>query len=417
MFQLGAPASLARARADLAARPAGRRRRAPFLASSRTRSCSPRDVAAAIPSRVPGRSEEPGATLVVPLRGTRTGRRARAGRRRDPAVGLLGRDLSLARGIGDIASLALGSARRLHELERFHELVESLDAIFWEADPETLAFTFLSRRASTLLGRSDEAAGRGPAPGAITSTSRTGPARRGGAAARIATHGQDLILEYRALGAGGRAAVAARPRPRRDRRARRRCAAGAHRRHHRAQAGRAGAAAKRAEVLRGLPPRARGDAAAARARRDEEHVPRGRLARPADAAHLDPRLGGHARAGGPRDPAGGRARPAPADRGERPQARAAALGPAGPRPAPARDRLALSDGPPTSRGARPADGPRVRHCSTGRDVRRRRRSEVVPTSTPRRSSGSSRTSLANAGRHTPPSSPLWVRGRARAAAS
>ncbi len=62
------------------------------------------------------------------------------------------RELRLAGGIADITSLALGSARRVHELERFHELVESLDATFWEADPETLRFTFLSNRATTTLG-------------------------------------------------------------------------------------------------------------------------------------------------------------------------------------------------------------------------------------------------------------------------
>jgi len=64
------------------------------------------------------------------------------------------RETRLAGGIADIASLAIGSARRVHELERFQELVESLDATFWEADPQTLAFTFLSNRAATTLGPS-----------------------------------------------------------------------------------------------------------------------------------------------------------------------------------------------------------------------------------------------------------------------
>jgi PAS domain S-box-containing protein len=66
------------------------------------------------------------------------------------------RELRLAGGIADITSLALGSARRVHELERFHELVESLDATFWEADPETFRFTFLSNRATTTLGAEGE---------------------------------------------------------------------------------------------------------------------------------------------------------------------------------------------------------------------------------------------------------------------
>ncbi len=69
------------------------------------------------------------------------------------------RDLLLSRGIADITSLALGNARRLSELERFHELVESLDAVFWEADGQTLDFSFLSRRAEELIGVDPAAAG------------------------------------------------------------------------------------------------------------------------------------------------------------------------------------------------------------------------------------------------------------------
>ncbi len=63
------------------------------------------------------------------------------------------RDLQLARGIADMTSLALGNARRLTELERFHELVESLDAIFWEADATTLELTFLGGRPGPILGQ------------------------------------------------------------------------------------------------------------------------------------------------------------------------------------------------------------------------------------------------------------------------
>ncbi len=61
-------------------------------------------------------------------------------------------DVRLARGVADTASLALGNARRITELERFHELVESLDAIFWEADPITFAFQFVGGRVEELLG-------------------------------------------------------------------------------------------------------------------------------------------------------------------------------------------------------------------------------------------------------------------------
>lgn len=66
------------------------------------------------------------------------------------------RDLRLARGIADITSLALGNASRFLELERFHELVESLDAVFWEAEGPNLEFSFVSRRATDLLSREPE---------------------------------------------------------------------------------------------------------------------------------------------------------------------------------------------------------------------------------------------------------------------
>jgi PAS domain S-box-containing protein len=50
------------------------------------------------------------------------------------------------------AAVAFENARRLSELERFHELVESLDAVFWEADAESLNFTFVGGRVDDLLG-------------------------------------------------------------------------------------------------------------------------------------------------------------------------------------------------------------------------------------------------------------------------
>jgi signal transduction histidine kinase/GAF domain-containing protein len=70
----------------------------------------------------------------------------------EPDGGFAEADLRLVGGIADITSLALGNARRFHELERFHELVEGLDAIFWEADADTLQFSFLSHRAGDILG-------------------------------------------------------------------------------------------------------------------------------------------------------------------------------------------------------------------------------------------------------------------------
>src|SRR5439155_22730904 len=61
------------------------------------------------------------------------------------------REIRVSRGIADITSLALGNASRLSELERFHELVASLDAIFWEATTD-LAFTFVGGRSEAILG-------------------------------------------------------------------------------------------------------------------------------------------------------------------------------------------------------------------------------------------------------------------------
>jgi PAS domain S-box-containing protein len=50
------------------------------------------------------------------------------------------------------AAVAFENSGRLSELERFHELVASLDAVFWEADADTLSFTFVGGRVSDLLG-------------------------------------------------------------------------------------------------------------------------------------------------------------------------------------------------------------------------------------------------------------------------
>ena len=62
------------------------------------------------------------------------------------------REHRLAKGVADITGLALGTATRFHELERFHDLVEGLDAVFWEAGADSLLFSFLSSRAEQLLG-------------------------------------------------------------------------------------------------------------------------------------------------------------------------------------------------------------------------------------------------------------------------
>jgi PAS domain S-box-containing protein len=95
---------------------------------------------------------EPGDALVAPLRWEPDGSGAIA------LVGAPGSspfgdpELRMAGGLADITSLALGNARRLSELERFHELVETLDAGFWEADAASRTFTFMGGRVDDLLG-------------------------------------------------------------------------------------------------------------------------------------------------------------------------------------------------------------------------------------------------------------------------
>ncbi|HVD71496.1 MAG TPA: ATP-binding protein [Actinomycetota bacterium] len=112
------------------------------------------------------------------------------------------RDLRYARGLSDIASLALGNARRLSELERFHELVDSLDAVFWEADAATMVFTFLGGRLDDILGA--EAAGWPNQ--SVTWGSHIAAADREGAiqASRAAIDAaQDHTVEYRVITSQG----------------------------------------------------------------------------------------------------------------------------------------------------------------------------------------------------------------------
>ena len=59
-------------------------------------------------------------------------------------------------GLTDITSLALGNARRLSELERFHDLVGSLDATFWEAEAGASLFTFVGAAPPRCSGRGRE---------------------------------------------------------------------------------------------------------------------------------------------------------------------------------------------------------------------------------------------------------------------
>ena len=116
----------------------------------------PREVVAQVPSEYQT-LDEPREVLVAPLRWEPDGFGALVLIAPDARSSFREQDVRLAGGIADIASLALGNASRLTELERFHELVESLDAVFWEARAGSLTFTFLSSRAVDLFGADGEA--------------------------------------------------------------------------------------------------------------------------------------------------------------------------------------------------------------------------------------------------------------------
>jgi PAS domain S-box-containing protein len=173
----------------------------PLLASLTEPFVIPAETVATIPIELRV-VDDPRARLVIPL-----GRRADAfavivAVAPDATSSFGERDIALGHGIGDIVSLALGSAKRVHELERFHELVESIDAIFWEADPETFAFTFLSRRAALVLGAPEDPS---RAPGAWGEHVHQKDRAEAIAAlrSRLTTPGDDVSLEYRALGDEG----------------------------------------------------------------------------------------------------------------------------------------------------------------------------------------------------------------------
>jgi PAS domain S-box-containing protein len=108
--------------------------------------------------------------------------------------------IRLARGVGDLTALALGNARRISELERFHRLVESLDAIFWEADADDLDLTFLGGRLDVLFA-DDEARWHGRVWG-----DHIADADRSLALAevrRAIAEGTDVSVEYRVRTSAG----------------------------------------------------------------------------------------------------------------------------------------------------------------------------------------------------------------------
>jgi PAS domain S-box-containing protein len=65
-------------------------------------------------------------------------------------------DLTLAQDLAHRAALAVDHDRLHHQSQeaeaRYRDLVNGLDAIVWEADPDTLRYSFVSRPAETLLG-------------------------------------------------------------------------------------------------------------------------------------------------------------------------------------------------------------------------------------------------------------------------
>jgi PAS domain S-box-containing protein len=155
----------------------------------------PREVVAQVPVQFHF-MREPGEVLVTPLRWDPDGFGSIVVVAPPEGPGFGEADLAFARGVADIASLALGNARRLSDLERFHELVESLDAIFWEADAADLRLTFVGGHAEAVFG-ADAASWplRGRAWG-----DHIVPDDRGDAVAtvRLATEeGHDTGLEYR----------------------------------------------------------------------------------------------------------------------------------------------------------------------------------------------------------------------------
>ncbi len=175
---------------------------ASFLARGTEPFAVPREIVAGWPREL-WPSGEAGEALVAPLRWEPDGFVALVMGAKDHDGRFTGRDLRLARGIADITSLALGNARRLSELERFHELVASLDAVFWEADAATFRLSFIGGRAEELLGAHDQewiTEGRHWGDHAILEDRDAAIA-----AARVAADsGEDQNLEYRVSAPDGR---------------------------------------------------------------------------------------------------------------------------------------------------------------------------------------------------------------------
>jgi len=166
-----------------------------FLFSETEPFVIPQEVAMQVPADLRF-MDDPGAVLVTPLRWDADGFGAIVAVGEADGAPFDDDALSFAQGVADITSLALGNARRLSELERFHELVETLDAIFWEADAKDFRLTFVGGRADPVLGPD---AGSWPSQGRAWGD-HVHEADRD--AARLAVRwardeGRDTTLEYR----------------------------------------------------------------------------------------------------------------------------------------------------------------------------------------------------------------------------
>ncbi len=196
---VAAPGTTTRPRSSISDVPA------PLAQGMMLSDAAPFVILQAVASQVPDElrlTDEPfGDVLVAPLRWEPDGNGAIVAVA-PPGGGFIERDLRFAGGLTDITRLALGNARRLSELERFQELVGSLDATFWEADAVDRGFTFIAGRAAALLGPD---AAEWPAAGArwgdhIAELDRE---RALAQLAEAVEQGRDAILEYRIEGGPG----------------------------------------------------------------------------------------------------------------------------------------------------------------------------------------------------------------------
>ena len=145
-------------------------------------------------------SKQPRETLVAPVTWEPDGAGSIAVIGRD-GDGIFGdREIRLIRGVADLTSLALGNARRMSELERFHELVVGLDAAFWEASLPDLSFTFVAGASEDLLGR--DAGGPGDARTWGSHIDERDRAEALAGLQRAIATGESEGLEYRVLDQG-----------------------------------------------------------------------------------------------------------------------------------------------------------------------------------------------------------------------